>query len=281
MKATSLQLPKLKTYSWKMTVLYTAIIVILGITVYTFLFLRHDPFLTNLEERLQGMSFQHPLGTDQLGRDVLTRLLLGGQQTIGYSLLALVVALFIGIPFGLISGYKRGIVDKIFMRIADGFLSFPDTLVAIVISGLLGPGIGNLVLAIVFVKWVSYARIVRSIVLSESQKEYILIARINGLSSRKIMRKHLFPHIVGNVIVLASLDLGKIILLISAFSYIGLGVQPPTPEWGAMLNDSRSYFQSRPELMFYPGLAIVLVVLLTNMLGDCLRDTFDVKKEVR
>lgn len=281
MKATSLQLPKLKTYSWKMTVLYTAIIVILGITVYTFLFLRHDPFLTNLEERLQGMSFQHPLGTDQLGRDVLTRLLLGGQQTIGYSLLALVVALFIGIPFGLISGYKRGIVDKIFMRIADGFLSFPDTIVAIVISGLLGPGIGNLVLSIVFVKWVSYARLVRSIVLSESQKEYILIARINGLSSRKIMRKHLFPHIVGNVIVLASLDLGKIILLISAFSYIGLGVQPPTPEWGAMLNDSRSYFQSRPELMFYPGLAIVVVVLLTNMLGDYLRDTFDVKKEVR
>lgn len=281
MKATSLQVQKLKTYSWKMTVLFTAIAIILGVTIYTFLFLRHDPFLTNLDGRLQGMSFQHPLGTDQLGRDVLTRLLLGGQQTIGYSLLALGVALFIGIPFGLISGYKRGIVDKIFMRIADGFLSFPDTIVAIVLSGLLGPGIGNLVLAIVFVKWVSYARLVRSTVLSESQKEYILIAKINGLSSRKIMRKHLFPHIVGHVLVLASLDLGKIILLISAFSYIGLGVQPPTPEWGAMLNDSRSYFQSRPVLMIYPGLAIVVVVLLTNMLGDYLRDTFDVKKEVR
>lgn len=281
MKATSLQTQKLKTYSWKMVVIFTAIIVILCVTIYTFLFLKHDPFLTNLDGRLQGMSFQHPLGTDQLGRDVLTRLLLGGQQTIGYSLLALGVALFIGIPCGLISGYKRGIVDKIFMRIADGFLSFPDTIVAIVLSGLLGPGIGNLVLAIVFVKWVSYARLVRSTVLSESQKEYILIAKINGLSSRKIMRKHLFPHIVGHVLVLASLDLGKIILLISAFSYIGLGVQPPTPEWGAMLNDSRSYFQSRPELMIYPGLAIVVVVLLTNMLGDYLRDTFDVKKEVR
>lgn len=281
MKATSLQTQKLKTYSWKMVVIFTAIIVILCVTIYTFLFLKHDPFLTNLDGRLQGMSFQHPLGTDQLGRDVLTRLLLGGQQTIGYSLLALGVALFIGIPCGLISGYKRGIVDKIFMRIADGFLSFPDTIVAIVLSGLLGPGIGNLVLAIVFVKWVSYARLVRSTVLSESQKEYILIAKINGLSSRKIMRKHLFPHIVGHVLVLASLDLGKIILLISAFSYIGLGVQPPTPEWGAMLNDSRSYFQSRPELMIYPGLAIIVVVLLTNMLGDYLRDTFDVKKEVR
>jgi peptide/nickel transport system permease protein len=145
----------------------------------------------------------------------------------------------------------------------------------------MGPGIGNLVLAIVLVKWVSYARLVRSTVLSESQKDYVLIARINGLSSRKIMRKHLLPHVVGHVLVLASLDLGKIILLISAFSYIGLGAQPPMPEWGAMLNDSRPYFQSRPELMIYPGLAIVSVVLLTNMLGDYLRDRFDVKKEVR
>lgn len=281
MKATTLRIPKFKQYSWKMIVILFAIMLILGVTIYTFLYLRHDPFLTSLDGRLLGMSLQHPLGTDQLGRDVLTRLLLGGQQTIGYSLLALFVALIIGVPFGLISGYKRGIVDKIFMRIADGFLSFPDTIVAIVLSGLLGPGIGNLVLAVVFVKWVNYARLVRSTVLSESQKEYILIARINGLSSRKIMRKHLFPHIVGHVLVLASLDLGKIILLISAFSYIGLGVQPPTPEWGAMLNDSRSYFQSRPELMIYPGLAIVLVVLLTNMLGDYLRDIFDVKKEVR
>lgn len=199
----------------------------------------------------------------------------------GYSLLALVVSLVIGIPFGLISGFKRGVVDRIFMRIADGFLSFPDTIVAIVLSGLLGAGISNLVLAIVMVKWVSYARLVRSTVLSESQKEYILIARTNGLSSGKIMRKHLFPHIVGHVLVLASLDLGKIILLISAFSYIGLGAQPPTPEWGAMLNDSRPYFQSKPELMIYPGLSIVFAVLLTNMLGDYLRDHFDVRKEVR
>jgi peptide/nickel transport system permease protein len=167
------------------------------------------------------------------------------------------------------------------MRIADGFLAFPDTIVAIVLSGLLGPGIGNLVLAIVLVKWVSYARLVRSTVLSESQKDYVLVAKINGLSSFKIMRKHLFPHIVGNVLVLASLDLGKIILLISSLSYIGLGAQPPTPEWGAMLNDSRPYFESKPELMIYPGLAIVAVVLLTNMLGDYLRDHFDVKKEIR
>ncbi|MFC0274207.1 nickel transporter permease [Metabacillus herbersteinensis] len=257
------------------------IVLILAVSIYAFLYLRHDPTFTNLGERLKGMSLHHPLGTDHLGRDVLTRLLLGGQQTIGYSLLALIVSLIIGIPFGLISGYKRGLVDRIFMRIADGFLAFPDTIVAIVLSGLLGPGIGNLVLAIVMVKWVSYARLVRSTILSESQKDYVLIARINGLSSSKIMRKHLFPHIAGHVLVLASLDLGKIILLISAWSYIGLGAQPPIPEWGAMLNDSRPHFQSSPELMIYPGLAIVVVVLLTNMLGDYLRDHFDVKKEVK
>jgi peptide/nickel transport system permease protein len=281
MKGLSICLPKVKKHSWQGLLALICLSLVFVVAIYAFLYLRHDPTLTNLDGRLQGMSLQHPLGTDQLGRDVLTRLLLGGQQTIGYSLLALIVALIIGIPFGLISGYKRGLVDRVFMRIADGFLAFPDMIVAIVLSGLLGPGISNLVLAIVMVKWVSYARLVRSTVLSESQKEYVLIARTNGLSSSKIMRKHLFPHIVGHVLVLASLDLGKIILLISAFSYIGLGAQPPIPEWGAMLNDSRPYFQSRPELMIYPGLAIMIVVLLTNMLGDYLRDHFDVKKEVR
>jgi peptide/nickel transport system permease protein len=254
------------------------VMIFIGI-LYAFLILKHDPYLTNLSGRLQSMSLQHPLGTDHLGRDVLTRLLLGGQQSIGYSFLALVAAVSIGVPLGIIAGYKGGIVDRLFMRVADGFLAFPDTIVAIVLVGLLGPSINNLIFAIILVKWVNYARLVRSTVLSEAQKEYILIARINGLSTSKIMTKHLYPHIVGHVFVMASLDLGKIILLISAFSYIGLGAQPPMPEWGAMLNDSRAYFQSMPELMVYPGLAIVSVVLVTNMLGDYFRDRFDVKKE--
>lgn len=257
------------------------VLLVVSASVYAFAVLKHDPTLTDLRGRLLGSSALHPLGTDHLGRDVLTRLLLGGGQTIGYSLLALGAALVIGIPFGLIAGYKRGRIDRLFMRVADGFLAFPDTIVAIVLSGLLGAGIGNLVLAIVIVKWVSYARLVRSTVLSESQKDYVSVARTNGLSDARIMSRHLLPHIAGNVLVLASLDLGKIILLISSLSYIGLGAQPPTPEWGAMLNDSRPYFQSRPELMVYPGLAIVSTVLLANMLGDYLRDRFDVKKEAQ
>lgn len=221
------------------------------------------------------------MGTDHLGRDVLTRLLLGFRLTVGYSLIALAAAVMIGVPFGLLAGIRGGWVDRLFMRIADGFLAFPDTVIAIVLSGLLGPGIGNLLFAIVLVKWVNYARMVRSTVLTEVQKDYITIARINGLSTFTIMRRHLMPHIIGNVLVLSSLDFGKIILLISSLSYIGLGAQPPTPEWGAMLNESRPYFQANPEMMVYPGLAIVAVVLVANVLGDYLRDEFDVKKEVQ
>jgi peptide/nickel transport system permease protein len=265
---------------WKAATLFFILTLSLVVVAYTFLVLKYDPSLVNLTERLLPMSFEHPLGTDHLGRDVLTRLLLGSQLTVGYGLLALLVAVVIGVPFGVLAGFKGGLIDRILMRIADTFLSFPDTVVAIVLSGLLGAGIENLLLAIVVVKWVNYARLVRSTVLTERQKDYIMIAKINGLRTGRIMTKHLFPHIIGNVLVLASLDLGKIILLISSLSYIGLGAQPPAPEWGAMLNDARPHFQSNPSLMIYPGIMIVFVVLLSNLLGDYLRDKFDVKKEV-
>lgn len=252
----------------------------IAVVAYAFLVLKHDPTLVTLTERLLPMSLEHPLGTDHLGRDVLTRLLLGAQHTVGYSFLALLIAVMIGVPFGMLAGFKGGIADRMLMRVADAFLSFPDTIVAIVLSGLLGAGIQNLLLAIVLVKWVGYSRLVRSTVLTERQKDYVMIAKINGLGSGRIMIRHLFPHVIGNVLVLASLDLGKIILLVSSLSYIGLGAQPPAPEWGAMLNDARPYFQSHPTLMIYPGLAIAGVVLLANVLGDYLRDRFDVKKEV-
>ncbi|PAF17268.1 nickel ABC transporter permease subunit NikC [Terribacillus saccharophilus] len=256
-------------------------LLVMAAVAYTFLYLKHDAAMTDVGNRLASPSGEHPMGTDHLGRDVLTRLMLGFRLTVGYSVLALGAAVIIGVPFGLLAGLKKGWIDRIFMRVADGFLAFPDTVIAIVLSGLLGPGIGNLLFAIVLVKWVNYARMVRSTVLTEVQKDYITIARINGLSTVSIMRKHLLPHIVGNVLVLASLDFGKIILLISSLSYIGLGAQPPTPEWGAMLNESRPYFQMNPEMMVYPGLAIVVVVLAANVLGDYLRDKFDVKKEVQ
>jgi peptide/nickel transport system permease protein len=233
----------------------------------------------NMSERLEPASFHHILGTDHLGRDMFSRILMGAQTTVGTSLLVLAVSLCIGVPVGLLSGYIGGRVDRLFMRIADAFLTFPDYIAAIILSGLLGPGIVNLVFAIVVVKWVGYARLARSTVLGEKQKEYIILAKLNGLSSLAILRKHMLPHVAGNVMVLAAMDMGKIILMIASLSYIGLGAQPPTPEWGAMLNEGRAYFYHAPHLMIIPGVAIMIVVLLSNLLGDFLRDRFDVKQE--
>ncbi|GKU80668.1 nickel transporter permease [Niallia sp. NCCP-28] len=244
------------------------------------LILNHDPNFVNFKDKMLQPSFVHPFGTDHLGRDVLTRILLGSIYTVGYSALALVGALLIGVPVGIIAGFIGGKIDRFFMRIADAFLSFPDTIIAIILSGLLGPSIINLLIAVIFVKWVGYARLVRSTVILEKQKDYVMQAKINGLGSYQIMKKHLVPHVIGNVFVLASLDLGKIILLLSALSYIGLGAQPPTPEWGAMLNEAKANFQSNSLLMIFPGIAIITVVLFSNLLGDYLRDKYDVKREV-
>ncbi|ANU15651.1 nickel ABC transporter permease subunit NikC [Planococcus maritimus] len=270
------------SYKARLTQISLAAILLLitVIAAYAFLVLKHDPEFVDLNGRLLPMSWQHPFGTDHLGRDMLTRILLGFQLTVGYGFVALLLASAIGVSIGVIAGFKGGIVDRLLMRVADAFLAFPDTVVAIVLSGLLGAGLENLLLAIVLVRWVNYARLARSTVVTERQKDYITMARINGLSEGRIMRKHLFPHLIGHILVLASLDLGKIILLISSLSYIGLGAQPPAPEWGAMLNEARPYFQTVPALMIYPGLAIVTVVLFSNLLGDYLRDKFDVKKEV-
>ncbi|HWO96097.1 MAG TPA: nickel transporter permease [Bacillus sp. (in: firmicutes)] len=238
-----------------------------------------DPTEVQLGERLQPLSRAHLLGTDHLGRDIFSRVLAGAQTTVGTSIFVLAVSITIGLPVGLLSGYVGGRMDRFFMRVADAFLAFPDYIVAIVLSGLLGPGLFNLVFAIVVVRWVQYARLVRSTVISEKQKDYIAMAKINGLRSFMILRKHLLPHVAGNVVVLASLDLGKIILIIASLSYIGLGAQPPAPEWGAMLNEGKAFFHNAPQLMIIPGLAIMTVVLLSNLLGDFLRDHFDVKNQ--
>jgi peptide/nickel transport system permease protein len=239
----------------------------------------YDPLQVNMTERLKPMSTEHFLGTDHLGRDVFSRILTGAQTTVGTSFFILAISLLLGVPIGLISGYVGGKLDRVLMRVVDAFMAFPDYIVAIILSGLLGPGMVNLIFAIVMVKWVGYARLARSTVLTEKQKDYILIAKLNGVGSINILRRHLIPHVIGNVMVLATLDAGKIILMIAALSYIGLGAQPPTPEWGAMLNESKAFFYNAPQLMLIPGLSIMLVVLILNLIGDYLRDRYDVKNQ--
>lgn len=233
-----------------------------------------DPNLVDLSNRLQQPNISHWLGTDHLGRDILSRILAGGQATVGISVVALLSSIVIGVPIGLFAGFLGGKVDWLLMRLVDAFMAFPEYVIAIILSGLLGPGFFNLVSAILIVKWVSYARLVRGIVMQEKAKDYLLVAKLSGASSSQALYKHIFPHIISPVLVLATLDIGKVVLLVASLSYIGLGVQPPNPEWGAMLNEGRAYFGSALHMMLVPGLAIFLVVFTMNLIGDRLVNRF-------
>ncbi|GGG08927.1 nickel transporter permease [Paenibacillus abyssi] len=251
---------------------------LVGGTVLGGMLVPHDPFQINMNNRLQGASFEHWLGTDQLGRDVFSRIVYGAKLTIGLSIFAIMIAVIIGVPIGLFTGFIGGKIDAFLMRIVDGILSFPDFILAIAIAGMLGPNLTNVILAIVLVRWIVYARVVRGLVLAEKEKEYVLVSKVSFSSTFKTIRMHLLPQVIPDIIVMAAIDVGKVILLISAFSYIGIGAQPPIPEWGAMLNEGRTYFQVVPSLMIYPGLAIMLIVLCCNLLGDGLKNYFDIRK---
>ncbi|MGP0578181.1 nickel transporter permease [Paenibacillus peoriae] len=252
------------------------LLILAAITVVPFL-APQDPYRIQMGNRIQSISATHWLGTDHLGRDVLSRVIAGLRTTVGTSLLILAVSLVVGVPLGLLSGFIGGWMDRVFKRVVDAFMTLPDYIFAIVLSGLLGPGLVNLIFSVTAVKWVGYARLVRSTVLAEKQKDYISLSILAGTSSLRIVMRHILPHAIGNVLVLATLDIGKIILMIASLSFLGLGPQPPIPEWGTMLNEGRAYFQMAPHLMLVPGIAVVLTVLLANVLGDKLRDRYDVK----
>ena len=238
-----------------------------------------DPNLTATADKLQGPSAAHWFGTDDLGRDVFSRILTGGLTTVGLSAMALGLSILIGVPLGLLSGYLGGRTDWALMRVVDIFLALPEYIVAMVITGLMGQGFGNLLLAILIIKWVGYTRLARSVVMQEKAKDYLMVSTISGASTVSIMRRHLLPHIVGPVMALATVDIGKVILLVASLSYLGLGVQLPSAEWGAMLNEAQMFFTQAPHLMLAPGLAIFLVVCAANWLGDQLQSLYAISGE--
>ncbi len=238
-----------------------------------------DPNLTATADKLQGPSAAHWFGTDDLGRDVFSRILTGGLTTVGLSALALGISILIGVPLGLLSGYLGGRTDWALMRVVDIFLALPEYIVAMIIAGLMGQGFANLLLAILVIKWVGYTRLARSVVMQEKAKDYLMVSTISGASTLSIMRRHLLPHIVGPVIALATVDIGKVILLVASLSYLGLGVQLPSAEWGAMLNEAQTFFTQAPHLMLAPGLAIFLVVCAANWLGDQLQSLYAISGE--
>ncbi len=235
----------------------------------------HDPTAVSLEHRLLGPSGQNLLGTDHLGRDEVSGLLYGARTTLGAALVVLAIVMGIAFTVGAISGYCGGWLDSLLMGLVDLLLAFPGLVLAVAIAGTLGPGLLNLLVALAAVWWAGYARLIRGMVLAARQREYVEAARAMGASPLRIMVRHIWPNILGPVVVLVTLDLGWIVLGISGLSFLGLGAQPPTPEWGAMLNDARPFLQTAPRLLLAPGAAIVLIVLGFNLLGDGLRDLLD------
>jgi peptide/nickel transport system permease protein len=234
-----------------------------------------DPTAVDARAILAPPSWAHWLGADNLGRDILSRLIYGARWTLGASFLATAVIVTIGIVIGLAAGYFGGRIDDILMRVVDVILAFPSLILALAIVGMLGPSLFNVMVSMIAVWWGDYARVIRSLTVVMREREFVVAARCAGAPARRIMIRHLLPNVVPSVIVLATLELGSLMLAISTLSFLGLGAQPPTPEWGAMLNDGRAFFQRAPQLMVYPGLAITLAVVGSNLLGDGLRDVLD------
>lgn len=251
------------------------VVLLILAAIFAPLLTRHDPSTVNATLRLAESSWEHPLGTDELGRDMLSRLLYGARWSLGIAALATLVVMAVGVLIGVLSGFYGGLIDSVIMRVVDVLLAFPNLVLYLAIVGTLGPGVENVFIALIAISWAGYARIVRGLVLSARERAYVRAALSLGASNKRLMVRHILPNVVSPVVVLASLQAGGMILALAALGFFGLGAQPPTPEWGTMINQSRLYLQSAPALMVYPGLAISLAVLGFNLLGDGLRDVFD------
>jgi ABC-type dipeptide/oligopeptide/nickel transport system permease subunit len=240
----------------------------------------YDPNEVDILNQLQAPSREHLLGTDLYGRDMLSRIFWGGRVTLVVGLISVGIAATFGILLGLISGYYGRWIDSAIMRFIDILLAFPRILLALTIVGMLGPGLFNVMLAVGIASITGYARLVRGSVLSAKEETYVVAARVVGCRDTRILARHCLPNVIGPVIVLATLDVASAILAASSLSFLGLGVQPPTAEWGYMLNEGRNYLRSAPWITFFPGVAIMVSVLSINMLGDGLRDALDPRLKV-
>lgn len=239
----------------------------------------NDPLATDFLNILQGPSDQYPLGTDHVGRCILSRMLNGARVSLGTTFLMLGLIFFLGISIGTISGITRGLLDTIIMRIADMVLAFPDIVFAIAVAGMLGPGMFNTILALSIVWWTKYAKLTRALVIGAAAKDYMDAGKMAGAGKFKLVTQYMFPNIVSPLIVQLALDIGNMMLALAGLSFLGLGVQPPTPELGNMLSEGREYMQTAPWLLLYPGLAIFTIVVVFNLLGDTVRDYLDPKQE--
>ena len=235
----------------------------------------YNPYTVTLETRLQPPGAAHLLGTDELGRDILSRLLYGARVSLWVGIVTVALAGLIGVAGGLMAGYLDGYWDAVIMRLVDVFLAFPVIVLAIAIVAVRGPGLTNVLIALALVYWTTYARVARSVVLILREEEYTWAARTLGASASRIMVRHLLPNAIAPLVVLASLGMGNAIVAEAALSFLGLGIQPPEASWGSMLNVGMGFLRDASFLSITPGLAIFVTVLGFNLLGDGLRDALD------
>jgi len=251
------------------------LVIVIGSAILAPLIAPYDPTLVNSPERLQSPSLQHFFGTDALGRDMFSRILFGAQLTLQIGVIALSIAAFFGILIGLVTGYYGGLIDGVLMRFIDLLLAFPGILLALMIVSTLGPNLTNAMIAVGISSIPGFARLVRGSVLTIREQEYVTAARAVGVSNPRILWKAILPNVMAPIIVLATLLFPDAVLVAASLSFIGLGAQPPSPEWGALLVDGRLYIQSASWLITFPGLAIFITIMGSNLLGNALRDVLD------
>ena len=238
----------------------------------------NDPYATDILNKFAGFSQQYPLGTDNLGRCILSRMIYGIRPTLGLAVLTMLGTIGLGALMGLLAGYFRGIVEEVIMRTVDVMLSFPSQIMVFAVVALLGISVQNVILANVFIKWAWYARMIRTGVMQYRDRNFVRFSRCIGTPESFILFRHLVPSIAADLAVLSSLDVGWAIINISTLSFLGLGVQAPTPEWGAMLSEAKHVLTSNPIQMLVPGIAVVILVAAFNLMGDALRDVLDPKE---
>jgi len=235
----------------------------------------YNPLHLSFSERLMGPSIHHLFGTDETGRDTFSRVLYGSRISLRVGIVAVSIAMALGVTAGLVAGYYRGIVDTLIMRLVDIMLAFPGFLLALAIIAMLGPSLRNAMIAVGIGSSTGFARLVRGSVLSIRETDYVLAARVLGAPGGRIMRRHILPNALSPIIVLATLELPAAILVAASLSFLGLGAQPPSPEWGAMLVDGREYIQTAWWLITFPGVAIFITVLGFNLFGNALQDALN------
>lgn len=237
----------------------------------------YDPYLQNLDIAKQAPNTEHLLGTDRYGRDMLSRVIAGSRASIFSTLLLVTIITAVGTAVGITCGWTGGWADTVLMRISDVFLAFPGLVFALAVAGSLGGGLQNAIIALAAISWPKYARIARSQTLSQKETQWMKAVRLSGSGTGKIILKHILPNILGPILVTSVLDIGTMMMELSALSFLGLGAKPPIPEWGSMMSDTRSLMTTSPWIPFSPGIAIFLSVMIFNLLGDTIRDYADPK----